>query len=231
MKKQGFTLTELLLTLAIIAVASAAIAPMANNFMPDKYKTKVLKYYNAVATTTSNLLDNGDLYYDPKVGSTDISDYDENGVLIPSCTGLACTLQPVNSAPYSDSANATTYSGDNKYPNLLKSFLGIDLTTSKLPDGSTWTVAKCTATDATCKGGYRITIDMDSNNSKNCSYSSSCKKPDTFLFKVSNSGDVFPDDNLTYVYLQNPDRMNKKEDFAAAANVAANDLKNTDLFK
>ena len=47
MKKFGFTLSELVVTLAIVGVAAALIAPNLSNLVPDKHKPKVLRY-NAV---------------------------------------------------------------------------------------------------------------------------------------------------------------------------------------
>ena len=47
MKRFGFTLSELLISIAIIGVIAAFVAPAVSDLMPDKNKSKVLKY-NAV---------------------------------------------------------------------------------------------------------------------------------------------------------------------------------------
>ena len=44
MKKFGFTLAELLITLTIVGVSAALVAPAVSNIMPDANKAKVLKY-------------------------------------------------------------------------------------------------------------------------------------------------------------------------------------------
>ena len=44
MKKFGFTLAELLITLTIVGISVALVAPAVSNIMPDANKAKVLKY-------------------------------------------------------------------------------------------------------------------------------------------------------------------------------------------
>jgi len=45
MKKLGFTLSEIIVTLCIIGVVAAITAPLIENLVPDKNKMMVLKYY------------------------------------------------------------------------------------------------------------------------------------------------------------------------------------------
>ena len=56
MKKTGFTLSELVITLAIIGVAAALVLPQVMNMAPDKYKVRVLNIYNDLYAATENLL-------------------------------------------------------------------------------------------------------------------------------------------------------------------------------
>ena len=62
MKKDGFTLAELLIALGIIGVAAALITPSLVNIMPDRYKIRVLQYYAAICTANQELLDDSATY-------------------------------------------------------------------------------------------------------------------------------------------------------------------------
>ena len=46
MKKSGFTMAELLITLTIIGVTAALVIPAVMKMSPDKYKVRVLNIYN-----------------------------------------------------------------------------------------------------------------------------------------------------------------------------------------
>ena len=48
MKKNGFTLAELLIAIGIIGIVAAVTAPQLNKLLPDENKSKVLKAYKAL---------------------------------------------------------------------------------------------------------------------------------------------------------------------------------------
>ena len=58
MKKYGFSLSEILVALAVVGIVAAIITPMSSAILPDKNKVEVLKAYNALSETTQNLLNN-----------------------------------------------------------------------------------------------------------------------------------------------------------------------------
>ena len=193
MKKSGFTLSELIVALGVIAVISAFVIPAIMNVMPDKYKVRVLNYHTSIATTTEALLANKGLYAPQMTYNAETGRYKQ------TCSGLACTQASVDGG----------YSGNSKYGNLL--FKALDFDGSTHPDGSVWTVTKSGE-------NHLISIDVDSKNSKNCYYKkNSCESPDTFRFKVNPLGKVEANDALTYAYLLNPENMNnRKEDLRVA---------------
>ena len=122
MKKNGFTLTEVLVTLGIISLLVLLIAPTINNLKPDDHKMNVLKAYNALTNINKELL-------------SDLSIYLGN-----NCRGLSCTQQPSN-ARY-----GAQFVNNMKYPLLVASKLNItDDVGNALPlnfntaDGLNWT--------------------------------------------------------------------------------------------
>lgn len=67
MKKVGFTLAELLITLSIIGVSIAMITPAVSNLMPDINKAKVIKY-NARINNAITKMFNDETVYHPMGG-------------------------------------------------------------------------------------------------------------------------------------------------------------------
>ncbi len=236
MKKYGFTLSEILITLTILGIMAAIAAPSFTKAMPDKYKTRVLKNYNAISDLNTELLSNSNIYYRKDPSTASENDTNPNGTFKTDtqygCNGLFCTEAP--------RIQLTDIPGDKtglcKYPNLL---LGSLLPTEFLtahsnqqcdsnsadktaygfaPDGSYWEIFPL---GNTASDGYRILIDLDNTSgSPNCFYNSTtCKNPDRFIFKVDVDGNVsaHSDDKLTEVYLNNMTRTDKKADFNEAA--------------
>lgn len=215
MKKHGFSMAELLVALTIIAVGAAILIPSYLALRPDKYKFKVLSYYNAVNEVTENLLENSAIYF------RDADDSD--------CNGLGCTQKP--EAPY----NTNDYYSFMKYPNLLLDMLNLQDTvkfegtdentdsyigcaTGRLPDGSYW-VIEAYKNEEKHPYDYRIIIDMNSESEgPNCVYDvNNCKSPDKFVFYVDNIGDISGDDPLTKVYIRNMTNLDKTADYDAAS--------------
>lgn len=194
MKKFGFTLSEILLALAIIGVVSAITAPMVSGLFPDKDKVKVLKTYKLITDITNEMLEDRSLYFPS------------------SCIGLACTEAPSN-------PDYSTISGNAKYAQLLAAHLElmtdavvktgniVDFTTQ---DGVYWLVTPDT-------NGYSVLVDIDpSEAGSNKTYTTS-DTPDRFQFAVDNNGRVTGVDELTKAYLANPYKINdKKKDYATA---------------
>ena len=111
MKKHGFTLAEVLISLGIVAVVAALTAPSLINLMPDKSKLKVIKAHKILSDVTSEMLNNPALYRDANceswpgiqtVGTDDV------------CVGLGNGDMPL-AEPY----NTDDYKYEAKYPNLL----------------------------------------------------------------------------------------------------------------
>ena len=227
MKKRGFTLAEVLVTLGIIAVAAAALGPLYMKMRPDKYKSRVLKYYTLIDQTTSRLLDNEQIYY--RLDDDGNHYINNTHILDPNtqygCNGLFCTSQPKSGTGY----NNAKYQGNIKYPNLMADELPLNNityatastgnATGTLADQSSWTIQRTTdSSSGTTVTVYDITIDLDSStDGPNCSYSANCKRPDRFMFRVDLNGDVSGQDSLTRTYIKNITNIDKSEDFTEAS--------------
>ena len=80
MKKIGFTLQEVLISMAIVGIVAALTVPAVMNMMPDETKTKYMKAYSALTSITNDLLSDNTIYW---------TEYDNAGVQ--RCIGMACT--------------------------------------------------------------------------------------------------------------------------------------------
>ena len=169
MKKYGFTLSELLVAMAIIGIAAAIAAPAITKMMPDRNKSKVLKYYTTINNITTDLLSNENIYYRRYDGTPT---FDGNGNLTGQygCNGLRCTLQP--NTQFSDG----TYQGNCKYPKLMYYYLNLspeptrntclaNSVTGTAQDNSSWTIKSSKASRTF--SGYSLRF------FKNCLYCSS----------------------------------------------------------
>ena len=82
MKKFGFTLAELLVSLTVIAIAATMMASLSGNLMPDKNKVKVLKFHSAISNALESMFNNEDLYHPGQII--------ENNLVVASCEGVEC---------------------------------------------------------------------------------------------------------------------------------------------
>lgn len=113
MKKNGFTLAELMISMTVIGVLAAIAAPTLLNIIPDKNKVKVLKYHAMLDDTINQIFEDESVYHPATmtdgIGYTTIKDD------LSECEGLTCLEQP--------------------FENLLQARL-ID----GIRDGSTWRI-------------------------------------------------------------------------------------------
>ena len=186
MNKKGFTLSELMISLAITVVIATFAGPTLTGLIPDKNKVQVLNCYKQAQDATAEILSTRGVYY--KIDETE-------------AVGLQLTAQPVV-APY----NSDKFAGSNKYKNLLFDKLGID-ENGLAVDGTVWTIV---GDGKTPIEEYFITIDIDSKG-KDCTFSDNCAHPDTFGFKVDKYGNILGNDPLSKAYLLNRNNFNDKK--------------------
>ena len=133
MKKYGFSLSEILVALAVVGIVAAIITPMSSAILPDKNKVEVLKAYNALSETTQNLLNNNMIYYD-YVGdiNQDLQEaYGNYHRYKRACQGLGCAQRPYrDDALYYEASQSFAPDketiGNSKYPNLMLVYLATE---------------------------------------------------------------------------------------------------------
>lgn len=221
MKKFGFTLAEILITLSIIGIVSALTAPALQNIIPDKNKLAVINLVNAISELNQNLLGNQDIYYVERTAID--SDTSQEGLEEerPSCYGFGCTNKPLTSE--------FTYEGESKYISFVEYYLsksGVSATPSSDKEFKCSSKANChfvskkgTADDSIPDLNTQLTITiLPDKGDKNCHYSSDCKKsPNQYRFFIDTFGTVKPADPLSEAYLKNPLNMNqRKHDYSKA---------------
>ena len=229
MKKFGFTLAEVLLTMGIVGIVAAVSIPFLNQAMPDRNKAKVLKTYNTITKINQKLLNDPRLY-----PGSDECDVRQNG--------FDCTASPVawrdlvDERYHNNSLNGVIYSSTplgarKKYINLLAMNLeipevpismsmfayGAESANFITKDGLLWWIIYDNSLES-----YRITIDTnaisaDNNPGPNHWFDNDHQNPDEFRFLVDKFGRVKGEDALTRAYLENPNKLNDKaHDFARA---------------
>lgn len=92
MKKFGYTLAELMITMTVIGVLAAIAAPALSNIIPDKNKVKVLKYHAMLDDTISQIFEDESVYH-PRT-MTDGIVYTTIKEDLSECEGLTCLEVP-----------------------------------------------------------------------------------------------------------------------------------------
>lgn len=191
MKKNGFSLAELMITLAIVAIVSAVLMPSLGKLMPDNNKMKILNAHSQISNSVDRILSDDSMY--------NCANEDDDELEALACDG---------SVP-----GGTTASGDGKFEELMVEELGIKTSSGdsvlpwKASNGSFWGFEKFgTKNDAY----YIITIDLNGSKKPNEIFSAAQQSPDRFRFKVNNFGGIVPYDALTEAYLRNSLNSNAK---------------------
>lgn len=224
MKKLGFTLSELIVTLSVVGIVSAITVPMVSGLLPDKDKVNVLKVYKLVNDLNREMLNTPGLYFQ----SGDVAEDGET----PSnqCVGLACDEMPLI-PPFNNIDDAIM--GTNKYARLLFRHLDINNEADlKLNDPAHFTTtdsiyweikAQAQLGDGTNGNPFTrnhiLTVDFTrGNDNGGCTFGeANCEKPERFSFLIDTNGKLSGNDPLTRAYLANPHKLNdKKHDYSVA---------------
>ena len=214
MKRKGFTLAEILISLAIIGIIVAIGFPAVNSMKPDKNKMMYLKVHDELKNEIASL-------------ATDSS-------LFPACKddggdGIECASHPLLNTmlPVNKKFSGSKYEGNKKLCNLMAYYLNVsdancsestysfnagtfnaDFNSKKsftTQNGVQWWIIPQanSASGGTASYQTDIYVDIDSSSeSPNCIYNkNSCKNPDRFKFMVSADASVIAADPMGEMYI------------------------------
>ena len=196
MKKSGFTLAEVLISLSIIGIVAAITAPTLINIMPNKDKVMTIKYHKLISDINSELLNNTSLYPDGKWDNSE-------------------PLDPEYSV-FLDNEEKKLFI-QNKYAFLLSKKLEIEYADFganqaflKTTDGCQWEIKT--------NSGTPTSIIVDTNGEKeapNAYGDASQKYPDKFAFLIDEkngyAGCDENNDKITCRYLYCPYYLNNRK--------------------
>lgn len=213
MKKNGFTLSELLIALGVVAVASALMAPQITKLMPDRAKLQVISTYSKIDQETNSLITNGAVY--------GCENENENN------RGLACQEQ----ARSVEFIGNQLYRGNDKYQNLMAFKLGLIEDNSLAgfthvsSEGVYWNFHRIADGNGILTDVV-ITIDINGAQGPNSIYGQNnvTRNNDRYRFNVDVFGNVTPNDALSAAYtIKNNFKFNdKKNDRQRAARMLEN---------
>lgn len=212
MKKSGFTLAELCVTLAIVGVVAVLAAPSISALMPDSNKTKVVDLYNRIADANAELVNNPDYFLEVDEVGESYTDENSNTVNIgdgiPDCIGLACpsaTLSKYNNKP-------------NKYATLLAEKLGGEQENEKitLSKAILGVKSKIDSNYNILYHGIQIRL-VGAGDDCLVTRSTGCNKPNIFRIKVENDGSILPADPLLEAYLAHPGELKNRKEYLKEA--------------
>ncbi|MBQ7764859.1 prepilin-type N-terminal cleavage/methylation domain-containing protein [bacterium] len=210
MKKNGYTLAEALISLAVIGVVAALILPMANKLQPDTTKIMFLKTYDSIVEITQQLAsntqiyplydDNSNIYYEqyPLANLSAWSDSQNNQHRMNSkyCTLLANAFGSTNNTCSNDNILINNFNFNFTPSFTATNGVVFDIRTFK----NIWSnnnVERMTYQSD-------IYIDVDGiNNGNDCFYNfdTGCTQPDRFKIIVASDGKIVASDPKSQYYL------------------------------
>ena len=214
MKKLGFTVAELLITIGIIGIIASIMTGVFIHVKPDSDKVLYLQSYDSLLKTVKELASNTSLF--------------------PVCensNNLNCQSHPLfNTMQGLKSEYSSIGSGDEKLCQGLAFVLNIQNSSSlncanqpiKYTDGNwqpsfttmnnvEWLVSTARSLNGS-NAEYQTDVYIDINGPKapNCIYGTTCTKPDRFKFMIAANGTIVPADPVGKAYIEARKTFTKK---------------------
>ena len=203
MKKNGYTLAEVLITLCTIGIIEALCAPLINKYKPDANKIMYLKTYDMIVNTVGNLASNDKIYspiceekYDctkvPLFNTDDVELYDGNKIL-GGQNKLARALAYMVGAEVLD---------DNNDSYITKENINFSKPTFIAKNGTSFIVTSKRNLSEVSESSYQTDIyfDVNGENAPNC-MGVACKSADRFHLAVGADARVYAMDGVGANYI------------------------------
>ena len=206
MHKKGFTLSEVMVTMAVLSVLFAILIPAVQSNIPNKSKIMFRKSYSDIERVVDMLISDDTLY----PGLTDING-NEIGFLNTALVSLEgqpylgatkfCNLfaQKVNTSGVSTCAAITTANESTFNGNTSSSFV--------TTNGVTWAIRNDAFGSGTVPTTTNIYVDVvggitnTTKNNPNCTIAT-CPAPDRFVIPVLDNGKILLTDTKAIEYLK-----------------------------
>ena len=199
MKKKGYTLAEVLITIGIIGIISAIIMPAIGNAKPDKTKMMYLKVYDSLTTTVMNFVNDSSIYsptYKVTIGGNDTYFNVDNCPLVNFGKPINTSFNAVEENEYKlanllkyaleDYGTAPTMCSSGSKNCSFKMKDNITLTITPSPDINS-TLWKATSSTASVTFYNTLQMTIDGKN---------------FSFYITGNGEIVPIDIQGQAYIK-----------------------------
>ena len=206
--KKGFTLAEVLVTMAVIAVVGAITLPIMTRIKPNEEVIMLKKAYYLIGRTVNELINDDEFYPDDGqqgdnggFSNTSLAQYHGHTVQgISKFCELFAFRMNVQGAVQCE--NPTDGFADGQPP--VGNFTSTD--------GMVWIVPIGDFASGIAPNGdgtniaQTIWVDVNGNKGSNCSSgNNNCDRPDRFPIAVDRWGRIYVEDEITRLYLQTAD--------------------------
>ena len=199
---RGFTLAEVLVTLAIIGAISAVVLPTLMGATPNKEQIMLKKAYYLLSRNVNEMINDEDLY--PERDNTNLSGF--------SNVNISDQTADRREATY----HGQTYSGNSKFCALMAARMNVrgnvfcdgdhrglniggSFTTA---DGIVWSLPFTNFNRGGANQNVDIYIDVNGASGRNCFEGANCSIPDRFTIRVDRYGRItVPQDGIEQEYL------------------------------
>ena len=201
-KSDGFTLAEILVTLAVLGILASIMLPIIGKVSPNKHKSLFKKAYYVAERMIYEMVNDEDLY--PSTGNTDGFDNVDAIVYLGQSYGSSSDDAKKKSKFCNIFGRKVNTTSDTSYCDNDHASFSNNGPSFRTTDGIAWYMPY---TDFTANSAQTIRVDVNGDKSPNCTYSSSCQDPDRFEIKVEKDGKMYVNGTKEKEYLESNNSM------------------------